>query len=285
MGSRSKVPGSYHEQLTSHLSTYRKDVLKVGEPGVFKHHGQTLSKEYILAPDQRSLNLLPGARALIENYLREHPVALHRYFHHLNSSQAFTLNLFVPFFEGDPPASECLLRSLGVEGSLNTWKPEEIPHEEEETNIDVSWSLTNGKRYLCEVKLSENGFGKAQPDQEHVDKIRKTYAPVLQGRVDDELLETTLFCKHYQILRLAWCAVQDDTVTLIFLLPRANERLWQQVAKIKPHLGKALRDRICEVAMEDVLEKLVQRRELSPELQEHARALKLKYVVPNLSHV
>jgi hypothetical protein len=87
-------------------------------------------------------------------YLEHHPeIELHQYFHHLNSSQAFALNLFFPYFEGPPGRSRILLRALGQEGTLQErhWKLEDVPDKAEESNIDVTWMTASMTRTLCEV--------------------------------------------------------------------------------------------------------------------------------------
>jgi hypothetical protein len=272
---------TYQEQLTTHLSGYRKNVLKVEHCGVFNYKGRDLPKEHILPADQKWLNIPDGVRESVKAFVERPPrIRLHQYFHHLNSSQAFTLNLFVPFFEGGPPTSTALLEALGTRGSLSGWKLEEVRDSEEQTNIDVSWSLVTGERYICEVKLSEADFGTAERDEKHLDKLKKTYAPVLKGQIDKKLLNSEAFFKNYQILRLAWCAVKEPTTTLMFLLPQANQKLWVRLPKVLDDFSKELRSRTRIVAMEDVLEELSANPGLSPELKEHVRTLQEKYVLP-----
>ena len=87
-----------------------------------------------------SANLLEEAEPAASAFLRAHPQKRHRYFHHLNSSQAFAFNLFFPYFSGEPESASALLRALGQEGILAGWEPEAVPVPDEETNIDVLWA-------------------------------------------------------------------------------------------------------------------------------------------------
>jgi hypothetical protein len=108
-------------------------------------------------PPGTSLKAEPAASA----FLAAHPGKRHRYFHHLNSSQAFAFNLFFPYFSGEPEVASALLRALGQEATLAGWEPEAVPAPDEETNIEVFWTTADGVRTFCEVKLSEADFGKA----------------------------------------------------------------------------------------------------------------------------
>src|ERR1035438_10193761 len=95
-GTRSRRPIGYRDQLLRHLAEYRSATLGVAKPGTFRG----MEREHILPIEHRCLNLLPGARELVRQYLAEHAeLVLHKEFHHLNSSQAFAFNLFFPYLD------------------------------------------------------------------------------------------------------------------------------------------------------------------------------------------
>ena len=104
-------------------------------------------------------------------------VRLHEYVEHLLSSQAFALNLFLPFREGKRERlSECVSTVIGTRIFVDEVRFEWVPPgallgelegdrpvgEERATAVDVVlWSrLEDGRRavVLIEVKLSEEGF-------------------------------------------------------------------------------------------------------------------------------
>ncbi|WP_309717062.1 hypothetical protein [Armatimonas sp.] len=85
---------SYQDDLKLHLSSYKKSVLGVSVQGEFIHQGKVILYDHILPKVDTDLNLLPIARSLEGSFRKSR----HRYFHHLNSSQAFAFNLFLPFF-------------------------------------------------------------------------------------------------------------------------------------------------------------------------------------------
>lgn len=108
-------PG-YKDRLLLHLATYRREVLGVAEAGSFRFRGRDVLVEHVLPETvDRWLNIPEASRSTVRSAVSKYGVKLHRYFHHLNSSQAFALSLFVPFFE-NCPYDRILLQILGIEG-------------------------------------------------------------------------------------------------------------------------------------------------------------------------
>jgi hypothetical protein len=234
----------------------------------------------VLPLTKRWANLLEPAQSLAKAYLATHlRVRPHRYFHHLNSSQAFAFNLFFPFFGGTSAASAALLRAFNQTPPLESWEPEAVPDTAEGTNLDARWRLADGTLVMCEVKLSETDFGKATADAKHRRKLRETYRPVLTGHVAAPMLEERAFFRAYQILRNVWHMILVPGSRLVFLLPRANERLWDELAPALASLSPAMRRRVSIVAIEDLLATLQADAQCPTALREYARLLETKYVI------
>ncbi len=268
---------SYQEILNRHLESYKASRLGVDKPGIFRHKGVDIEYGHILPVELKWLNLLEPFRAEIRAYLDAHPnVRPHKYFHHLNSSQAFAFNLFWPFFEAGASAS--LLRALQVSGSVADWCLEHLPDAQEGTNVDVAWHDGEGRWTYCEVKLSEQGFGTAKRDQRHEDKRVKIYQPVLGPYCPAELMEPGRFFTNYQILRNVWLVARAPTASLLFLMPRRNESLWGPLRSVLEVLPPDLAGRIHVVAVEDVLDTLCGDQSLSRQLGAYAELLTEKYV-------
>lgn len=271
----------YTKELQSHLTSYKHSRLGVREAGIFLHRGVELRCGHILPKELKWLNILEPCRKEVHRYIGAHPdIRLHKFFHHLNSSQAFALNLFFPYFEGGHAASSALIRSLGTKGTASSWMPEHLPDADEGTNVDISWQSEQGGWTHCEVKLSEAEFGKAKHDPRHLKKLKEIYGPVLQPYCPATMLEPAIFFGYYQILRNVWLAARDPAASVVFLLPRHNEPLWKPLDEVVSSLEPSLRKRIHFAAMEDVLEKLTKDKSCPPRLSWYAELLSEKYVPP-----
>ncbi len=245
------------------------------------HKGRELRCGHILPKELKRLNVLESFRSEIHEYLRVNgKVRLHKYFHHLNSSQAFALNLFFPFFEGGPEASSALTRALGSSGSVTSWIPEHVPDAAEGTNVDVSWLNDQGNWTHCEVKLSEQEFGKAKPDARHLDKLRGIYGPVLQPYCPAALLEPQAFFGYYQILRNVWLAARDPKASVVFLLPTDNETLWIPLREVVSSLAPTLQRRVHMTSMEAVFATLGVDKKCPAKMVWYAQLLREKYELP-----
>jgi len=274
---------NYRDQLIHHLGVYKETVLGIAEPGIYRYRGRDIPCRHILPTGERWSNILEPIRGAVRVYLELHPeIELHRYFHHLNSSQAFALNLFFPYFEGAPDTARMLLRALGQEGTLQDkqWKLEDVPDTAEESNIDITWMTDSNARTLCEVKLTETSFGKAKHDERHLDKLRRLYEPRLRDRVDPELLQPEQFLQNYQILRNVWHLAGAEASTLVFLLPQANADSWRSVAAVLPRIRADLRNAISIVSVESVISALC-KDTTNASLQEYATSLADKYLLPS----
>lgn len=271
----------YTKELQSHLASYKHSRLGVREAGIFLHKGVEIKCGHILPRDLKWLNILEPYRSEIHQYISAHPdIRLHKFFHHLNSSQAFALNLFYPFFENVHAASSALSRALGVKETVASWMPEYVPDTNEGTNVDISWQNQQGDWTYCEVKLSEAEFGAAKGDPRHLEKLNKTYGPVLQPDCPESLLQPDIFFGYYQILRNVWLAARDPAASVVFLLPSRNETLWRPLRDVVSSLETSLRNRIHLTAMEDVLKTLANDKSCLPKLSWYAELLAEKYVLP-----
>ncbi len=144
--------------------------------------------------------------------------------------------------------------------------------------MDARWSLTDGTTVFCEVKLSERDFGKAPNDERHLKKLADIYRPRLNGYVEPRLLAAPEFFGHYQILRNVWHLVSVPRSTLVFLLPKANTRLWRLLLPTLDFIAPATRNRIRSEAIEDVLGRVHSDSQCPDELRKYSKRLQAKYV-------
>jgi len=269
---------SYQDDLKRHLSDYKRQSLRIREPGVFRYRGRDVLHDHILPLANASRNLLEEAEPRASAFLAAYPGKRHRYFHHLNSSQAFAFNLFFPYFSGQPESASALLRALGQEGVLAAWEPEAVPVPGEKTNIDIRWTTTDGRQTFCEVKLSEADFGKAANDARHRAKL-KIYSQLLAIHLEPRRLERLAFFDAYQFNRNVWHMVREDRSRLIFLLPRSNHVLWKLLQKLLLGVLLGTRERISAVAIEDVIAGLSADERCPKKQRDYAKKLKQKYLI------
>jgi hypothetical protein len=270
---------TYQSELNRHLAEYKRAVLGISEPGLYRHRGVDLPYEHILPICHRYRNLLTEAAPLAELFLKNNPTKRHRYFHHLNSSQAFAFNLFFPFFSGGAETASVLLDAFGQQSDLTAWRLEDIPDEREGTNIDAWWKTSDGVQTFCEVKLSETSFGKAKLDEEHLTKLRTIYTERLRDHLGAECLNPVAFFRDYQFYRNVWPMVDTKDSRLVFLVPRANTALWKHLNDLLTSVLPKTRSRISAVAIEDVLRKIAASSNCPTTLQGYGLRLAEKYLV------
>jgi hypothetical protein len=265
----------YESTLKSHLASYAKNRLGVYEEGTFKEKPYP----HILPSRLKFLNFLEPVRAELQAYLEKHrDIKLHKYFHHLNSSQAFAFNFFFPYFAAGGKSAKLLSGLLGVDAPVKDFEFEVVPDEAEGTNVDAVWRVVGGATVFCEVKLSEAEFGKAKDDDEHKKKRVRTYLSRLDGLVSDDLLEEKAFFKHYQLLRNIALLADSEKDQLILLMPRANESLSPQLKTVLAGTQPHVRSRIHVAYIEDSLTALMASPSVTPELRSYAKSLWEKYV-------
>jgi hypothetical protein len=230
---------------------------------------------HILPRELRWLNIPEPFRSEIRSYvIREKRIELHKYFHHLNSSQAFALSLFYPYLTH---AKRDLASALGV-APIERWSFEEIPDPDEGTNVDVFLAAEGDAPIYCEVKLSETGFGKARPDERHRKKVDSIYRPRLAGKVDPALLISEAFCASYQILRNLWLAADEPRALVVFLMPKENEVLSSELDQVLRLVSSDIKARSRVVYVEDVLKRLEASAPSRNNLSWYATMLREKYV-------
>jgi hypothetical protein len=272
---------NYSEQLLKQLTEYKRTRLGISEDGIYARNSRKYP--HILPESQKWLNILEPFRSPnIQQYLEANRrIKLHGGFSHLNSSQAFAFNLFIPFFLEQIPGP--LMDALGVSPDVTRWKPEYVPERKEGTNIDMAWWAPDGVPTYCEVKLTEREFGPAQkrkPEylEKYTGKMAEFYVPDLVGKCPERFLEPKFFLDNYQIFRNIWFAAKDNKATVVFLMPKSNIRLWEQLDPIRSELNLSLKSRIRKIAIEDVLSALSA--VSSPDwVAGHARRLQEKYLL------
>jgi hypothetical protein len=208
----------FNDMTRKHFSRYRKQRLGVSEQGLWKKvpYGHILPKELW------KLNIIEIIRSEFWDYAPKE-FKCHKHFHHLNSSQAMSFNLFFPALG----RSDRLAAILGIEGEYsNECEFEFVPDRSEGTNFDFFAPLKGEAGIGVEVKYTETGFASAKCNDRREKKLAKIYRPRLEGKVHERFLEKESFFANYQLLRnISFLGETRGISRLVLLFPDANEKL------------------------------------------------------------
>ena len=271
---------TYKQRLLEHLGQYARSELQLKQPGIFRFRDTDYELDYIIPEGESEwLGIPSDMREMVRMYAEAHRIKRHRYFRHLNSSLAFALSLFVPFFEHSPASRETLLQALGISGTLQQWQAEYIPDEKERSNVDAWWAMPDGRQYFCEVKLTESEFGTAKPDAARLTKFEEIYRPILIPHVRPSRLEPKAFFQGYQVLRNCWCAAARDDAHVIFLYPEQHSVLTKLLEPILDDVVGPLRERIHVISTESVITGILAHHGCPAELRGYAEHLGRKFLL------
>lgn len=243
----------YIARLKRHLAGYKSSVLGVQESGVWGTPPRAYP--HILPAEQAALNIVAPLRERFQSENRRHRWKLHKYFHHLSSSQALAFNLLFPIFPEVGLGMKATRRVLGLGSEADcTLAFEAVLDPSEGTNVDALVLAEDGSRTIIEIKLTERAFGAAPADARHLKKLGAIYRPLLTGRVADDCLEPREFFRDYQLYRNLAQIRRETSDRVVLLLPRARTQLWGHAVSwcSSPTLG-SLKGRATVVALEDVL--------------------------------
>ena len=82
-------------------------------------------------------------------------------------------------------ACPSVVKTLGLTGApIAGARFEFEPNSIEGSNFDFTIPLDTGSRIYFEVKYTENGFGSAKQDDEHLSKFQNIYQPRTSGRFE-----------------------------------------------------------------------------------------------------
>lgn len=250
---------TFRDRACAHLSGYRQSHLGIEEQGVFLYRGREHRKGHILPRGSERRNLLEPYGTSF--FLSGHGTTkLHRFFHHLNSSQGLCFNLFFPLLvEGEFALLMRSLRSTIHPPVKATFEAEsELEVAVRRTSFDFHIRNAGGREVFVEVKYTEDGFGAATDDEEHRNKFRDTYAPLLDKTeyLTDECKDPAFFLKNYQILRnLVHITPQSE---VRFLFPRANMKVTMQAENAKEKfLSESGRNKFRIIYLEDLVSDLI----------------------------
>jgi len=281
----SSLPGgstNYRESICKHLADYKEKVLGIMEDGIFMYRGAKKLKPHILLKNVQDRNILPEYRKLFFNSEYSN-IKRHMYFHHLNSSQAMCINLFYPLISEEKLSqiTEYLGINAGTDLIAQFEKESELEDAARRTNFDfyLKCSAPNCSEIFFEVKFTENGFGKAKPDDEHKKKFKETYLPLVERSkyLNENCRNESFFLGHYQLLRNL--VHIDYSSYVVFLFPSANHKAKKEVEEMYQHILNDLGRSMVRVVFLEELIAWLETKNKSGSLSQHYSSFRGKYLL------
>lgn len=215
------------------------------------------SYEHILQKKEDNLLLNLGYDESLKKYYNQLSNHIHKGFAHLNSSQAFAVNFFVPLI-AELENGNNLFNDL-LDMDLQDIKVENCEFEKElDDKTQLDFYLKAGSRdFTFEVKYSENSFGSAEKDEQHQIKYNDYYKQKLTEIISDfnySSFEDT-FYEEYQLWRNL-CGLCEPNRTVCFVFPKFRVDLEEIIEEAKKKLkSEELRNRVKILKVDDYIEK------------------------------
>ena len=220
---------NYKDEIKEHLSDYR--ILKMGylDKGIWKRKDKIYEFDHVLPSNSIKLNILERYRELFYNSELS-KISYHRFFHHLNSSQAMCINFFFPLIK--EKKLELVLNAIGIKDDLINYKT--VCFEKESnfekkgrpTSFDFYFQTVKGKNIYFEIKYTEYAFGKAKKDKSHIEKYNLEYSNKCSN-INEEYSNLESFLDNYQLMRNLIHVSENSFVVLLH--PKENKRISKEV--------------------------------------------------------
>jgi hypothetical protein len=271
---------NFQEEVKNTLNLYKKDILGIQDAGFFRYRGKDLLKEHILPTKFKTHNILHHYRDSFFSSSSSQ-INFHKYFHHLNSSQALCINLFFPLMlEGK---LDLILDLLEIQknpiSETHFEKESEIETGKgRKTNFDFYMQMSNDTKVYFEIKYSETEFGKAKNDAAHRIKYDCTYRPLLTDNpfIKHKYKEMEAFFDSYQILRNL-CYINENNF-VVFVYPLANKKIHLQAqSALEQRLTDEGKSKFKILPSETIIDDILLQVQ-TIRLQEHYNEFKIKYL-------
>lgn len=260
--------------ICSNLSKYKEEKLKISRNGFYRFNKNEFEKEHILPKEDIEKNLLDSdCSQALKSYFNEIKSRnkIHRYFHHLNSSQALTLNLFVPIIEEK-------LYQIIIKNEKKIVKKsfEYIEDSSFETSYKTNFDFffqTENEKYFFEVKYTEKKFGSAEIDRSHIKKFNKEYKNVLDAVCLSSINENE-FLNNYQLWRNICYSIYGQ---VYFVIPLFRTDLRKQIEEAVTKLKNNYKEKIHIFIIDDFVSELINSNNVK--LSNHYKEFRKKYLL------
>jgi len=227
---------TYQKEIKDWLSDYKKIHFNGFENGIWKKNKKPYP--HILPDKYKCDNLLSTYRDSFckSNY---NSIKLHSDFHHLNSSQAMCINLFYPLIK--EKKLDIIIKALNLYNdsvdynSVRFEKDSDIEQQSRPTSFDFYFRTKKGKKIHFEIKYTEQEFGRAKPDKEHIDKYESIYKNSCSA-INSDYCNRDSFLRNYQLMRNL--IHLSDNSYVVFIYPVNNKKIKKQAEFAKSNFVK-----------------------------------------------
>ena len=259
---------TYSENRKKHLKEYAsKHNLPVG--GIYNYKGNICHYGHILRYNKgkknetiEKYNLFPeGSRKItFDGFIPANKI--HRFAHHLNSSQVLCYNFFRPMVKDDHTPEQKLIELLKEQGIAISENAKccfeydgYTDYKEEGTEFDFYISDEEIQVFF-EIKYTENGFGGATKDDSHKEKFINTYCNMLKDCqcLKNQKVTFEEFCKNYQLYRNVLRITSNSKYT-IFVTARGNTTTYKQLTTFMKNIKESYRKNVIALYWEDLIGK------------------------------
>lgn len=256
-----------NKKIKSHLAKYKNEVLKIKGNGIWKNNRRPY--RHILPEKSATANLiksgyLPELLSMYEHLNDKGEI--HDGFHHLNSSQAMCINLFMP---------------LVVENIVDKFLGNVLYCEFEKTMYDkssIDFFAYKEITTSVEAKYSEKGFGGASretpcnrwdnPINGH-DSYKDSCVKMGSSISKDD------FFKNYQLYRNLILALDPNHITY-FVFPKFRNDLANKVDEAKKDCHNVA-SRVKVLYVDDIVNEIL-KGDYSQKLKDHFTEFRTKYL-------
>ncbi len=217
---------TYQKEIKEWLRDYKISHFKGLEDGIWKKNKE--SYPHILPEKHKHDNILSTYKDSFWKSIHS-SIKLHPDFHHLNSSQAMCINFFYPLFK--EKKLDIILKALKIENdsvdynSVQFEKDSDVEKQSRPTSFDFYFRTMNGKKIHFEIKFTEQEFGRAKPDTEHINKYELIYKNNCSV-INSDYCNCDSFLKNYQLMRNL--IHLSDNSYVVFIYPVNNKRVKKQ---------------------------------------------------------
>ena len=267
------------DEIKGNLGKYKEKRYPALSDGEYNHKGKTHYLSHIFPRICSCLNLLETYR---DDFLKSNfaKITFHKYFHHLNSSQAMCINFFYPLIQ--EKKLEIILENIELSGEEANYDSIEFEKEscidkrngEKPTNFDFFFKTKLGKELYFEIKYTENKFGTAIKNTAHNDKYNNIYKNAAKNTINPDYNNCDSFLTNYQIMRNL-IHISDNSY-VVFIIPKNNKYVKNQADKAKDFVVRKHKDKV-KVLYWDCLYELFDHEKYEGNLKAQFEEFKDKY--------